>query len=118
VLGQEAVGEKANEFVFIPLLLRHLDVRGAVVTIDEMGIQTEIAQTILDGGGDYVLALNENWPATYAEIEEVFTSAPPDLPMQSQETVDADHGRIETRRHTMCHDIDWLLSGRIRFPRP
>jgi predicted transposase YbfD/YdcC len=115
VLGQEAVGEKANEIVAIPLLLQRLDVRGAVVTIDAMGTQTEIAQTILDGGGDYVLALKENWPATYAEIEEVFTSPPPDLPMQSQETVDADHGRIETRRHTMCHDIDWLLSDR-RYP--
>jgi hypothetical protein len=75
------------------LLLQRLDLRGAVVTIDAMGIPTEIAQTILDGGGDYVLALKENWPATYAEIEAVFTCPPPDCRWsarrQSMPTIDA-----------------------------
>jgi predicted transposase YbfD/YdcC len=77
-----------------------------------MGTQKEIAQTIIEGGADYVLALKENWPATYAEVERVFADPPPTLALQSFETVDGDHGRIETRRHTVCHDIDWLFSGR------
>jgi predicted transposase YbfD/YdcC len=66
------VSEKSNEITAIPLLLRRLELTGALVTIDAMGTQKEIAQTIIDGGGDYVLALKENWPATYAEVEKVF----------------------------------------------
>jgi predicted transposase YbfD/YdcC len=115
VLGQEAVSEKSNEITAIPLLLRRLELTGALVTIDAMGTQKEIAQTIIDGGGDYVLALKENWPATYAEVEKVFADPPPTLALQQVTTVDGDHGRIETRRHTICHDIKWLLSDR-RYP--
>jgi predicted transposase YbfD/YdcC len=115
VLGQEAVAEKANEIIAIPLLLRRLELTGALVTIDAMGTQKDIAQTILDGGADYVLALKENWPTTYAEVEKVFADPPPGLPMQQSTTVDGDHGRIETRRHTICHDTDWLFSDR-RYP--
>lgn len=112
VLGQEAVAEKSNEIVAIPLLLRRLELTGALVTIDAMGTQTEIAQTILDGGADYVLSLKENWPATHAEVAMTFADPPPNLTLQRCETVDADHGRLETRRHTVCHDIDWLFSDR------
>lgn len=115
VLGQEAVSEKSNEITAIPLLLRRLELTGALVTIDAMGTQKEIAQTIIDGGGDYVLALKENWPATYAEVEKVFADPPPALALQHVTTVDGDHGRIETRRHTICHDIKWLFSDR-RYP--
>lgn len=68
VLGQQATEEKSNEITAIPLLLNNLELNGAIVTIDAMGTQTKIAQAIRDGGGDYVLALKENWPATYAEI--------------------------------------------------
>ncbi|WP_428484992.1 ISAs1 family transposase [Rhodopila sp.] len=121
VLGQEAVSAKSNEITAIPVLLRRLELAGALVTIDAMGTQKEIAQTIIEGGGDYVLALKENWPATYAEVETVFADPPPTLTLQSFETVDGDHGRIETRRHTICHDIDWLFAerrhpGEFAFP--
>ena len=112
VPGQEAVAEKSNEIVAIPLLLRRLELTGALVTIDAMGTQTEIAQTILDGGADYVLSLKKNWPATHAEVAMVFADPPPELALQTGETVDADHGRIETRRHTVCHDVNWLFSDR------
>jgi predicted transposase YbfD/YdcC len=112
VLGQEAVSEKSNEIIAIPLLLQRLQLTGALVTIDAMGTQKEIAQTIIDGGADYVLALKENWPATYAEVDKVFTDPPPTLTMQRSETVDANHGRIETRRHTICHDVSWMFSDR------
>ncbi|WP_254073008.1 ISAs1 family transposase, partial [Acidisphaera sp. S103] len=80
-----------------------------------MGTQKEIAQTIIEGGGDYVLSLKENWPATYAEVEKVFADPPAALKLQRCQTVDGDHGRIETRRHTMCHKVDWLFSDR-RYP--
>jgi predicted transposase YbfD/YdcC len=121
VLGQEAVAEKSNEITAIPILLQRLELAGALVTIDAMGTQTEIAQTILDGGGDYVLALKENWPATYAEVDKTFAVSSPALNIQRSTTVDGDHGRIETRRHAICHDIDWMLSdrrypGELKFP--
>jgi hypothetical protein len=69
VLGQEAVTEKSNEITAIPLLLQRLELTGALITIDAMGTQVEIAQTILDRGGDYLLSLKQNRPATYAEVE-------------------------------------------------
>ena len=115
VLGQEAVAEKSNEIVAIPLLLQRLDLNGALVTIDAMGTQTEIARTILDRGGDYILTLKENWPATHAAVQAAFAAASAGLKFQRSETIDADHGRIETRRHTVCHEIDWLFSDR-RYP--
>lgn len=121
VLGQEATEAKSNEITAIPVLLRRLDLHGALVTIDAMGTQTAIAQTILDGGGDYVLALKENWPATYAEVAQAFADPPPSLGIQRGQTVDADHGRIETRRYAICPQVEWLFSdrrhpGEFRFP--
>ena len=121
VLGQEATAEKSNEITAIPALLRRLDLTGAVVTIDAMGTQTNIAQTILDRGGDYVLNLKANWPATYTEVERLFAAPPAELAILRSETIDANHGRIEIRRHAICHDINWLFSarrypGEFRFP--
>jgi len=121
VLGQEATEVKSNEITAIPLLLQRLDLQGALVTIDAMGTQTAIAQTILKGGGDYVLALKENWPATYAEVAQAFADPSTGLNIQRSQTVDADHGRIETRQHAICHEVDWLFDDRrhpdeFRFP--
>jgi predicted transposase YbfD/YdcC len=67
VLGQQATEEKSNEITAIPLLFKSLDIKGAIVTIDAMGTRTRIAQAIRDGGGDYVLSLKKNWPATERE---------------------------------------------------
>lgn len=115
VLGQEATEEKSNEITAIPRLLRSLDLQGAVVTIDAMGTQTKIAQTIRDGGGHYVLSLKENWPATFAEITLLFNQPPPGLTFETNQTVDGCNGRIATRRHTVCHETAWLTSDR-RYP--
>ena len=115
VLGQEAVCEKSNEIIAIPLLLRRLELAGAIVTIDAMGTQTQIAQTILDGGGDYVLALKQNRPATFTEVETLFAAPPQSLAIETHQTIDGGHGRIETRRHSVCHDVEWLFSDR-RYP--
>lgn len=114
VLGQEAVGDKSNEIVAIPLLLERLALTGALVTIDAMGTQRAIAQTIRQGGGDYLLALKQNWPATYQEVEAFFADPPPGA-LHTSQTTDGDHGRIEVRRHAVCHDVAWLFSDR-RYP--
>jgi predicted transposase YbfD/YdcC len=115
VLGQEAVAEKSNEITAIPLLLQRLELAGALVTIDAMGTQTEIAQTILERGGDYLLSLKENRPAAYAEVETFFANPPKEAVLERSDTIDGGHDRVETRQHTVCHDVDWLFSDR-RYP--
>ncbi len=121
VLGEEATEEKSNEITAIPRLLKSLDLQGTVVTIDAMGTQTRIAQTIRDGRGHYVLSLKENWSATFAEITLLFDRPPPGLAFDTSQTVDGCSGRITTRRHTVCHETAWLTSdrrypGKPRFP--
>jgi predicted transposase YbfD/YdcC len=114
VLGQEAVADKSNEIVAIPLLLERLELTGALVTIDAMGTQRAIAETIRKRGGDYLLSLKANWPATYKDIEAYFADPPPGA-LQTIETTDGEHGRIEVRRHAVCQDVAWLFSDR-RYP--
>lgn len=115
VLGQQATEEKSNEITAIPLLLKSLDLTGALVTIDAMGTQTKIAQAIRDGGGHYVLALKENWPATFAEVETLFNEPPSGVAFETDQTVDGCNGRIAIRRHSVCRDVDWMNSDR-RYP--
>jgi predicted transposase YbfD/YdcC len=112
VLGQQATEEKSNEITAIPLLLKHLDLNGALVTMDAMGTQTEIACAIRDGGGDYCMSLKKNWPAVYADVEQLFNDPPDNIKFETKETVDLTAGRIETRRHTVCHKVDWMTSDR------
>ena len=114
VLGQQATQEKSNEITAIPLLLERLHLTGALVTIDAMGCQTAIAETIVAKGADYLLALKGNQLSLAGEVE-LFFADPGRCPGEPHETIDADHGRIETRRHFVSHDVDWLSTGR-RFP--
>lgn len=114
VLGQEAVTEKSNEIIAIPRLLERLELAGALVTIDAMGCQTKIAETIRARGADYLLALKDNWPALAEEVRLHLDTAPAGA-LLTHETTDGDHGRIEVRRAVVSHDTDWLLSDR-RFP--
>lgn len=122
VLGQEAVDEKSNEIVAIPLLLERLELAGALVTIDAIGTQTEIADKIVQRGGDYLLALKGNRPALHRDVAAFFDDPPAEMLEPPHETTDGDHGRIEERRHLVCHEVDWLFSDRRykdepRFPR-
>jgi predicted transposase YbfD/YdcC len=122
VLGQQAADVKSNEITAIPLLLARLELTGALVTIDAMGTQAAIAEAVVARGGDYLLALKANWPATFADVERFFAEPQADLLQTPVETVDNDHGRLENRRHTVCHTVDWLFSdrrypGEPRFPR-
>jgi predicted transposase YbfD/YdcC len=108
VLAQQAVADKSNEITAIPDLLNLLDLEGAVVSADAIGCQKAIAQTIIDGQADYVLALKENHPTLYEDVQlwldtEVTRGRLPVL-----ETVEKDHGRIEIRRTALSSAIDWL----------
>ena len=103
VLGQVAVSEKANEITAIPELLKLIDVTGAVVTIDAMGCQKEIAAKIVEGGGDYVLALKDNHPTLANDVSELFCKGLEndfaEVQHDGYTTYDKDHGRVETRHY-------------------
>jgi len=121
VLGQEAVVEKSNEITAIPALVERLDLKGALVSIDAMGCNPTIAQSILDAGADYLLAVKDNQPTLHADIESYFETAPSNE-VAKVETMDKEHGRFEVRNHTVSHKVDWYATersypGAPRFPK-
>jgi predicted transposase YbfD/YdcC len=98
-LGQVAVEAKSNEITAVPELLKLLELQEKIVTLDAMGGQKAIAQTIMDGGGDYVLAVKDNQPTLHAELQAAFTQAPAP-PLRSSRcttTFEKGHGRYEQR---------------------
>ena len=107
VLGQVAVDAKSNEITAIPELLRLLDVKGCIVTIDAAGTHTAIAEQIVAGGADYVLALKGNQKGLAEDVVRLFEWAHSidfaELQHDHVRTVTKGHGRIETR-HT------WTIS--------
>jgi predicted transposase YbfD/YdcC len=109
VLGQRATAEKSNEITAIPELLSTLALAGCTVTIDAIGTQTAIAEAIQERGADYVLAVKDNQPRLAESIEDFWRSfrAHPAIhtPHRFAESVEKDHGRIETRR---CFVFDQL----------
>jgi predicted transposase YbfD/YdcC len=112
VLGQVKVADKSNEIVAIPKLLDMLAIEGAVVTIDAMGCQRDIAQKIIDKKADYILALKGNQTTLHDDVklfaDEQKANGFKDAVVSRYETVDGEHGRIETRTYTAFHDIQWL----------
>jgi predicted transposase YbfD/YdcC len=102
-LGQIAAEAKSNEITAIPLLLELLDLKGATVTIDAMGCQKEIAEKIVAGQGDYLLALKENHPSLHEAVASEFTKAleadakPPEL--RKQVARETNRGRKERREY-------------------
>ncbi len=107
VLGQQKVGDESNEIEALPELLALLALDGRIVTADAMHCQRATAQTILDGGGASCLALKGNQPALFEDVR-LWLDDPATVPDDGAETVDGDHGRIETRRALVAHDVAWL----------
>jgi predicted transposase YbfD/YdcC len=98
-LGQVAVDTKSNEITALPELLKLLDLQDKTVTIDALGCQKEIAQTIVDRGGDYVLAVKANQPTVHAALQAAFAQAPAPQLRSSRRTTtfEKGHGRYEQR---------------------
>ena len=103
VLGQVKTDEKSNEITAIPELLKVLALQGCIVTIDAMGCQTEIAKLIIEGKGDYVLALKGNQGTLHDDVQDLFAYAQEinfkDVAYDFVQTIDKNHGRLEIRRH-------------------
>jgi len=107
VLGQVKVAQESNEITAVPALLELLSLEGVTVTVDAMHCQRATAEAIVDKGGDYVMAVKANQPALHGDVKLLMDDpgAPAD---DSAETIDGDHGRIETRRAEVLHDVEWL----------
>ena len=112
VLGQIKVNEKSNEITAIPALIEMMEIEGAVVSIDAMGCQRAIAEKILGKKADYIFSLKGNQGTLHDDVKlfvaEQRARAFKDAKVSRHETLDGDHGRIETRRYTVIHDIKWL----------
>lgn len=112
VLGQRKVADKSNEITAIPELLDLLTVKGAIVTIDAMGCQKEIAKKIVAKKADYVLALKGNQGTLSEDVELFFREQTAckfnDIIVDQHQTLEKSHGRIETRTYTSVDAIDWL----------
>jgi predicted transposase YbfD/YdcC len=104
-LGQVATEEKSNEITAIPQLLEQIELTGALITIDAMGCQKEIARDIVDGGGDFVISAKDNQPKLRGAIEAYFEKHLErdleELRYRSHETSDAAHGRVDERSYLL-----------------
>jgi predicted transposase YbfD/YdcC len=121
-LGQVAVDEKSNEITAIPKLLELLEIAGALVTIDAMGCQKEIAATIRERQADYVLAVKENQAHLHEDLERLFREALEQETLEAtwdgHQSVEKNHGRDEVRLCWVLHDVagirDWDLWQDLR----
>jgi predicted transposase YbfD/YdcC len=123
VLGQLKVADKSNEITALPELLRVLELSGCIVTMDAMGCQKKIAREIVEADADYVLALKGNQETVHEEVkafldQTLLEKEGPRLPgaklsraaaaLASWETMEKDHGRLETRRYYQSTELDWF----------
>jgi predicted transposase YbfD/YdcC len=112
VLGQQKVDDKSNEITAIPELLRLLDIKGAIITIDAMGCQKEIAKNIIDKEADYVFSLKGNQGNLFDDVKTFFELGRKekfrDTEFDYSEKSNKEHGRIEMRKCWVSSQIDWI----------
>lgn len=112
VLGQVKVDEKSNEITAIPELLRRLQLKGCIVTIDAMGCQKDIAHQIADAGAEYCLALKANHGTLHGEVKNFMEDAQAcgfeGVKHDFFRSEEKGHGREELRRYWITEDVDWL----------
>lgn len=115
VLGQRKVAEKSNEITAIPELLRLLEIKGCIVTIDALGTQTKIAKQIVEAEGDYLLAVKHNQGKLYQDLELLFSYDQQhgfqEAPYDYAKEVKKGHGRIDVRECWATSDPEYLASA-------
>jgi len=112
VLGQHKVDDKSNEITAIPELLKLLAIAGCIVTIDAIGTQTGIAQTIIEAGADYVLSVKDNQGHLFEDISVLFAVDQAQdfkyATFEHAETTNKGHGRIEVRECWSTSNPEYL----------
>ena len=120
VLGQQSVDDKSNEITAIPELLKVLELKGAIVSIDAMGCQKQIAKQIVDAGGDYVLAVKDNHPTLHAAIDEHFVQyhegESVGVTVRQCSTEETGHGRIDKRYYYISDIPESLAFAKQEWP--
>lgn len=115
VLGQRKVDAKSNEITAIPQLIKALELAGCIVSIDAMGCQKQIAQQIIEGKADYILALKQNQGNLFADVQQIFAHAQSSnfagLEHSFEQTIDKGHGRIEIRRCWTMEQVEFLVDA-------
>ncbi len=110
-LTQQAVAAKTNEIKAVETVFGQIVLTGRIVTMDALLTQRQVAQTMVEAGGDSVMLVKENQPQLKADSELVFTLPPVGDRPESPRTVDVGHGRIETRHLTTSEALvgysDW-----------
>lgn len=107
-LGQLKVADKSNEITALPELLRALELGGCIVTVDAMGCQKKIAREIVEADADYVLALKGNQETVHEEVKAFLDLALEQKSLDCWQTLEKDHGRIETRRYYQSTRLSWF----------
>ncbi len=111
-LGLQDVLEDTNEISVVPGILKQLWLAGCLVTMDAAHCQTENTRLITEQGGDYLLALKENQGTLYAEVQQAFEAEQKQgfrgLHCETLLTQEKNHGRVETRRHVLLTDAQYL----------
>jgi predicted transposase YbfD/YdcC len=105
-LGQLTIGEKTNEITAAPQLLEKLNLESTIVSVDAIMTQKEIAEKIIDGGGNYVMALKRNQGTFFEDVKLYFSEIQEG--MSSWQTLEKNRGRIESRTCITSFDIEWL----------
>jgi predicted transposase YbfD/YdcC len=115
VLRQLKTEGKGSELPAILDLLKLVDLKGALVTIDAIACQKEVAETITDRGGDYILCVKENQPTLHESVKKHMDELiierkgdPKQSPLDHENQIDSGHGRLERRKVWVTHQIDWL----------
>jgi predicted transposase YbfD/YdcC len=112
VLGQIKTDEKSNEITAIPELIKSLEIEGCIISTDAMGCQKKVAEAIVDKNGDYVFGLKGNHGTMANDVEVFFQDYLKNnlsgFNIDTSETIEKDHGRLEIRRYWTTSDIDWL----------
>lgn len=120
VLGQQSVDAKSNEITAIPELLKVLELKGAIVSIDAMGCQKQIAKQIVDAGGDYVLAVKDNHPTLHDAIDEHFVryheGESVGVTVRQYFTEEKGHGRIDKRCYYISGIPESLAFAKQAWP--
>lgn len=121
VLGQVKTHAKSNEITALPELLRLFDLRATTVTTDAMGCQTEVATTVVQGGGQYLLAVKDNQPSLHHDLQQTFREVddprrravdePARPTVQVVHETEKGHGRLERRQVRVCHDLPWITAA-------
>ena len=112
VLGQVKTDAASNEIPAIPKLLEILRLEGCIVTIDAIGAQKEVVKAIVDKGAHYVISLKKNQPKLHELVADFFTEARAErfetVPHAHTQTLEKEHGRLETREYWVTSRLDWF----------